>query len=133
MDLFEQDKRLTLKPVRDLADLLQNAFGAGVCTCVRCLEHPGDCSTIVAQHTFLIDEAPAHRRFAISSYSDVRGALSKAWEAYYKTKLAERGPVDFESICALVDHDLRPRLRPLLYASAVVTDVESIPQFAAGT
>lgn len=130
MDLFEQDKRLTLKPVRDFADLLQDAFGAGACTCVRC---PGDSGTIVPQHTFLIDGALTNRRFAISSFSDVRGALSKAWEAYYKTTLPECGPVDFESICALVDADLLPRLLPLLYSSAVVKDVESIPQFATGT
>ena len=35
-DLFEVDKRLSLKPVVDFNAYLRNAFGDGPCTCVRC-------------------------------------------------------------------------------------------------
>lgn len=37
-DLFEVDKRLTLKPVVDFNSYLRNAFGEGPCSCHRCAE-----------------------------------------------------------------------------------------------
>lgn len=130
MDLFDQDKRLTLKPVRDFAELLQSVFAAGACTCVKCTVGNGP-GPGQAQHTFEIDGHLSSRRFAISAYSDVRGALSKAFESYHKTTLPDRGPVDFEAIAVLVGADALGRLRHLLYASGVVKDLEGVPQFAA--
>jgi hypothetical protein len=68
----------------------------------------------------------------VSSYPDVRGALSKAWEAYFKTKLPEDGPVDMEAISVLVQGEASRRLRPMLYAADVVRDIEDAPHFSAG-
>ena len=35
-DLFEVDKRLSLKPVVDFNAYLRSAFGDGPCSCIRC-------------------------------------------------------------------------------------------------
>jgi len=132
VDLFEEDKRLTLKPVRAFGDLLLKAFANGPCTCIRCRESHGSQEGYEYLHTFEIDGVVLNRRFAISSYSDVRGALSKAWEAYFKTKLPEDGPVDMEAISVLVQGEASRRLRPMLYAADVVRDIEDAPHFSAG-
>jgi hypothetical protein len=132
VDLFEEDKRLALKPVRAFGDLLMEAFAKGPCTCIRCRENHGSQEGYQYQHTFEIDGVVLNRRFAVSSHSDVRGALSKAWEAYYKIALPEHGPADMGAISVLVQGEASRRLRPMLYAVGVVKDVDDIPHFSAG-
>lgn len=132
MDLFEEDKRLTLKPVRAFRDLLLKAFATGPCTCIRCRETNGSQMDYKYLHTFEIDGVVFNRRFAISAHSDVRGALSKSWEAYFKTELPEGGPADMEAISVLVQGEAAGFLRPMLYAADVVRDIEGVPHFSAG-
>lgn len=131
MSLFEEDKRQTLKPVRDFNELLLESFAAGPCSCIRCSKGNGDQTKYEHLHTIEIDGAPFNRRFAISSYSDVRGALSKAWEAFYKTSLPLRGPADIEAVRSLVQSNAVSRLAPLLEASGVVKSLDGTLHFRA--
>ncbi len=133
MQLFEEDKRLTLKPVRDFSELLRNAFVKGPCSCLRCQESNGNQEGYQHLHTLEIEEAIYNRRFAITSPSDVRRALAKAWEAFYKTDIPETGPVDMEAILEMVldQIDLHERLPVLLYISGVIKDVDDSPVFVA--
>lgn len=41
MDLFDDDKRLTLRPVAAFNELLAAAFANGKCTCIGCEESGG--------------------------------------------------------------------------------------------
>ncbi len=121
MDLFDQeDKRLSLKPVKEFADLVRNAFGDGRCTCVLCRDGGAGPAPKKPQHTLDLDGTLVCRRFAITAYSDVRGALSKAWESYYKTTLPDQGLVDMDAITVLVGDDALPRLLLLLLEAGVV-------------
>lgn len=90
MDLFEDDKRLFLKPVLAFADCLMGAFVAGPCGCIRCLDDDGSQKGYTHRHTVDIGGGVFNRRFAVSTYSDVRGALAKAWESFYKTVLPDQ-------------------------------------------
>ena len=74
-DLFEVDKRLSLKPVVDFNTYLRSAFGDGPCTCIRCTASGGDESGYAFQHMFTFDGKPTHRRFASTAGSDVLMAL----------------------------------------------------------
>lgn len=133
MDLFEQDdKRLTLKPVKDFSDLVQSAFGDGRCTCILCINDGAGPAPEQPQHTFEVDGTLISRRFAITAYSDVRGALAKAWESYYKTGLPIQGQMDIEAVTVLVGAEARQRMLLLLVAAGVVKDVDGAPNFAAG-
>ncbi|WGK63476.1 hypothetical protein QAO71_17040 (plasmid) [Halopseudomonas sp. SMJS2] len=132
MDLFEQEKRMTLRPVKALGELLERAFAAGACTCIRCRKCEGAEEGYLYSHTFGIDGMLLNRRFASSSQSDVRGALCKAWEAYYKTDLPDSGPADIAAISALVEGRVSSRLMPLLYAAPVIKDIDGKPHFIPG-
>ena len=90
-DLFEVDKRLSLKPVVDFNAYLRNAFGDGPCRCHRCGETGGDESGYSHRHTFELDGRPLHRRFANTAASDVLLALKKAWLSYTKRELPLAG------------------------------------------
>ena len=76
-DLFDVDKRLSLKPVVDFNSYLRNAFGEGPCRCHRCTEG-GDESTYSHAHTFTFESRQCHRRFASTSGSDVAQVLKNA-------------------------------------------------------
>ena len=62
-DLFEVDKRLSLKPVVDFNAYLRTAFGDGPCTCIRCTASGGDETGYAFQHTFTFDGKPTHHGF----------------------------------------------------------------------
>jgi hypothetical protein len=91
-DLFEVDKRLSLKPVVDFNSYLRSAFGDGACTCIRCTASGGDESGYAFQHTFSFDGKPSQRRFASTAGSDVLMALKKAFD--WRT-----GAGDGEGVC----------------------------------
>jgi len=132
VDLFDQeDKRLSLKPVKEFADLVRNAFADGQCGCILCINGGAGPAAGQAQHTYEIDGAIVSRRFAISTFADVRGGLAKAWESYYKTELPEQGPVDVDAIGILVGDEARPTLLVLLGAAGVVKEVEDGLHFVA--
>jgi len=133
MDLFEEDKRLFLRPVMALSEHLVEAFADGACTCVRCKESGGDQTAYSTPHTFEVAGRQIKRRFAISSHSDVRGALAKAWQSYYKTDLPETGPADMGAIATLVQGQAARLLEPLLYAVGVITRVKDVPHFSEGS
>ncbi|PPJ69541.1 hypothetical protein CV019_13700, partial [Staphylococcus haemolyticus] len=80
-DLFEVDKRLSLKPVVDFNSYLRNAFGAGPCRRHRCVEG-ADQSTSGHAHNFTFEGRQWHRRFATTAGSDVAQVLKKAWLSY---------------------------------------------------
>ncbi|WP_395608039.1 hypothetical protein [Pseudomonas sp. B22129] len=123
-DLFEVDKRLSLKPVVDFSAYLRSAFGDGPCTCVRCTAAGGDESGYAFQHTFTFDAKPTHRRFASTASSDVLMALKKAWLSYTKAELPLSGVLDLDTVKAFVDPPLHRRLAPLFLASELVKEVE---------
>ena len=123
-DLFEVDKRLSLKPVVDFNAYLRSAFGDGPCTCVRCAASGGDESGYEFQHTFTFDGKPMHRRFASTAGSDVLMALKKAWLSYTKVELPLRGVLVLEMVKEFVEPQLHKRLAPLFVASGLVKDVD---------
>lgn len=123
-DLFEVDKRLSLKPVVDLNAYLRSAFGDGPCACIRCTAGGGDESGYGFQHTFNFDGKPAHRRFASTAGSDVLMALKKAWLSYTKAELPLSGLLVLETVKEFVEPQLHKRLAPLFLASGLVKDVD---------
>ena len=123
-DLFEVDKRLSLKPVVEFNAYLRSAFGDGPCTCVRCAASGGDESGYEFQHTFTFDGKPMHRRFASTAGSDVLMALKKAWLSYTKVELPLSGVLALEMVKEFVEPQLHKRLAPLFVASGLVKDVD---------
>ncbi|WLH54120.1 hypothetical protein [Pseudomonas tolaasii] len=123
-DLFEVDKRLSLKPVVDFNAYLRAAFGDGPCTCVRCTAAGGDESGYAFQHTFTFDAKPTHRRFASTAGSDVLMVLKKAWLSYTKAELPLSGVLVLDTVKEFVEPQLHRRLAPLFLASELVKDVE---------
>ena len=123
-DLFEVDKRLSLKPVVDFNAYLRSAFGDGPCTCVRCTASDGDESGYEFQHTFTFEGKPVHRRFASTAGSDVLMALKKAWLSYTKAELPLSGVLALDTVKEYVEPQLHKRLAPLFVASGLVKDVD---------
>ncbi len=123
-DLFEVDKRLSLKPVVDFNTYLRSAFGDGPCTCVRCIASAGDEAGYAFQHTFSFDGQPTHRCFASTAGSDVLMALKKAWLSYTKAELSPSGALVLDTVKEFVEPQLHKRLLPLFLASGLVKDVE---------
>lgn len=119
-DLFQEDKRLKLKAIKDLNQLLRDAFVNGVCSCVRCKDSSGEDNGSAFQHTFHLGGQPHHRRFTISSGSDVLSALKAAWLAYTKAELAVGEPLDLRTTHEFVEYRLYERFDLLLRASGVV-------------
>lgn len=132
MDLFEDDKRLFLRPVLAFGECLMSALADGPCGCIRCKDSDGSQSGYAHLHTVEIAGQVLNRRFAISTYSDVRGALAKAWESFYKTVLPEGGRADMNSIATFVQGAALRRLEVVLYAAGVVADVDGVPYFVGG-
>lgn len=100
-DLFEVDKRLSLKPVVDFNAYLRSAFGDGPCTCVRCAAANGDETGYAFQHTFHFDGKPSHRRFASTAGSDVLMAL-KSMVVVHQSRAAAQWCIaagDGEGVC----------------------------------
>ena len=123
-DLFEVDKRLSLKPVVDFNAYLRSAFGDGPCTCVRCTASGGDETGYAFQHTFTFEAKPIHRRFASTAGSDVLQIVKKAWLSYTKTELPTSGALALETVKEFVEPQLHKRLLPLFLASGLVKDVD---------
>jgi hypothetical protein len=134
-DLFEVDKRLSLKPVVDFNAYLRSAFGDGPCTCVRCAAANGDETGYAFQHTFHFDGKPSHRRFASTAGSDVLQMLKKAWLSYTKAELPLSGMLALDTVKEFVEPQLHKRLASLFLASGLVRDMEGhlqlLPQSAA--
>lgn len=123
-DLFDVDKRLSLKPVRDFNKLVGDAFVARPCTCIRCKSTEGDETGYGHQHTFEIDGQQLNRRFAITSGSDVLAGLKKAWLSYTKADLDISGDLELSIVEQFVDSSMRNRLVPLFLASGLVKLVD---------
>nr|WP_225934218.1 hypothetical protein [Pseudomonas azerbaijanoccidentalis] len=114
------------------AECLMAAFADGPCGCIRCKDGDGSQSGYAYLHTVEIAGRVLNRRFAISTYSDVRGALAKAWESFYKTVLPEGGRADMNAIAAFVQGPAARRIEVALYAAGVVADVDGVPHFVSG-
>ncbi|WP_214347246.1 hypothetical protein [Pseudomonas congelans] len=123
-DLFEADKRLALKPVRDFNKLVRDAFVEGPCTCIRCKSMAGNETGYDHQHTFEIDGQQLNRRFAITSGSDVMASLKKAWLSYTKADLDTSGDLELSTVEQFVDSGVRNRLIPLFLACGLVKHLE---------
>ncbi|WP_028693706.1 hypothetical protein [Pseudomonas cremoricolorata] len=121
-DLFEVDKRLSLKPVTDFNSYLRSAFGDGPCSCYRCAESGGDQTDYSHLHTFEFDAKPAHRRFASTAASDVLQKLKKAWLSYTQAELQTLGVIDLDTLKTFTDSALHPRLFALLGASGLARE-----------
>lgn len=122
-DLFEVDKRLTLKPVVDFNFYLRNAFGEGPCRCHRCVEG-ADPSSYSHAHSFTFDGREWHRRFASTAGSDVAQALKKAWLSYTKADLALAGVLDMTTVKTFTELALHERLLALLPASGLASLID---------
>jgi len=122
-DLFEVDKRLTLKPVVDFNSYLRNAFGEGQCRCYRCAEG-SDESSYSHAHNFTFEGRPWHRRFASTAGSDVAQVLKKAWLSYTKADLSLIGALDLTTLKTFTDAALHERLLALLPASGLARQVD---------
>nr|WP_189658058.1 hypothetical protein [Pseudomonas sp. 51_B] len=122
-DLFEVDKRLTLKPVVDFNSYLRNAFGEGPCSCHRCAEGC-DQSGYSHAHTFTFEGRQWHRRFASTAGSDVAQVLKKAWLSYTKADLSLVGALDFSTLKTFTEPALHERLLVLLPASGLAREID---------
>jgi len=122
-DLFEVDKRLTLKPVVDFNSYLRNAFGEGLCRCHRCTEG-SDQSTYSHAHNFTLEGRQWHRRFASTAGSDVAQVLKKAWLSYTKADLNLIGVLDLTTLKTFTDAALHERLLALLPACGLAREVD---------
>jgi len=122
-DLFDVDKRLSLKPVVDFNSYLRNAFGEGPCRCHRCLEG-ADQSTYSHAHNFMFEGREWHRRFASTAGSDVAQVLKKAWLSYTKADLNLIGTLDLTTLKTFTEAALHPRLLALLPASGLAREVD---------
>ncbi|MFJ4349063.1 hypothetical protein [Pseudomonas sp. NPDC089401] len=122
-DLFEVDKRLTLKPVVDFNSYLRNAFGEGPCRCHRCAEG-GDESTYSHAHSFTFEGRQWHRRFASTAGSDVAQVLKKAWLSYTKAELSLIGVLDLATLKTFTEGALHERLLALLPASGLAREID---------
>ena len=122
-DLFEVDKRLSLKPVVDFNSYLRNAFGEGPCRCHRCVEG-ADQSTYSHAHNFTFEGRQWHRRFATTAGSDVAQVLKKAWLSYTKTDMQLLGELDLDTVKGFTDPALHQRLLALLPASGLAREVD---------
>ncbi|NIE77959.1 hypothetical protein F3J45_26375 [Pantoea sp. Ap-967] len=120
-DLFEVDKRLTLKPVVDFNSYLRNAFGEGPCRCHRCAEGE-DQSSYSHAHSFTFEGRQWHRRFASTAGSDVAQVLKKAWLSYTKAELSLVGALDLATLKTFTDATLHERLLALLPASGLARE-----------
>lgn len=123
-DLFEVDKRLSLKPVVDFNSYVRSAFGDGPCICIRCTASGGDETGYAFQHTFSFDSKPTQRRFASTAGSDVLMALKKAWLSFTKAELPSSGALALETVKEFVEPQLHKRLAPLFLASGLVKEVD---------
>ncbi|MDU9394745.1 hypothetical protein [Pseudomonas sp. zfem002] len=123
-DLFEVDKRLSLKPVVDFNTYLSNAFGDGRCACARCQESGNDESAYAFAHTFEFNGIPLNRRFAITTAADVLAKLKSAWLSYNKEEMPGNGTLDLQAIKTFVEPSLQVRVKPLLLASGLAREVE---------
>lgn len=123
-DLFEVDKRLSLKPVVEFNSYLANAFGDGACSCSRCQQGAGDESGYAYAHTFNFNGLTVNRRFATTAGSDVLMALKKAWLSYTKAELGTAGVLDLATIKSFVETQLHVRLVPLFLASGLVKEID---------
>ncbi|MDH0304305.1 MULTISPECIES: hypothetical protein [unclassified Pseudomonas] len=123
-DLFEVDKRLTLKPVVDFNSYLRNAFGEGPCRCHRCAEGNGDESGYSHRHSFELEGRTVHRRFASTAGSDVLMALKKAWLSYTKAELITVGTLDMTTLKSFTEATLHERLLALLPASGLARETD---------
>lgn len=121
-DLFEVDKRLTLKPVVDFNNYLRNAFADGACRCHRCIERAGDEASYTHRHTFEIEGRTLNRRFANTAGSDVLLMLKKAWLSYTKADLVTVGPLDMTTLKSFTEPSLHARLLALLPASGLARE-----------
>nr|WP_314874109.1 hypothetical protein [uncultured Pseudomonas sp.] len=123
-DLFEVDKRLSLKPVVDFNSYLRNAFGEGACSCYRCVEGAGDESNYSHRHTFELEGRTLNRRFANTAGSDVLQYLKKAWLSYTKADMQLLGELDLNTVKGFTDPALHQRLLALLPASGLAREVD---------
>nr|WP_225935620.1 MULTISPECIES: hypothetical protein [Pseudomonas] len=122
-DLFEVDKRLSLKPVVDFNTYLRNAFAEGPCQCHRCRDG-GDQSSYSHAHNFTLEGRPLNRRFANTAGSDVLLVLKKAWLSYHKEDLNLVGALDMAKLKTFTDDALHERLLALLPASGLAREVD---------
>jgi len=122
-DLFEVDKRLSLKPVVDFNNYLRNAFAEGPCQCHRCRDG-GDQNSYSHQHNFTLEGRALNRRFATTAGSDVLLVLKKAWLSYHKEDLNLVGALDLAKLKTFTDAALHERLLALLPASGLAREVD---------
>ncbi|MDH0649974.1 hypothetical protein N5D48_24650 [Pseudomonas sp. GD03858] len=121
-DLFEVDKRLTLKPVVDFNSYLRNAFGEGPCRCHRCAEGNGAEDGYEHRHSFELEGRTLHRCFANTAGSDVLLVLKKAWLSYTKAELVTVGALDMTTLKSFTESALHERLLALLPASGLARE-----------
>ncbi len=122
-DLFQTDKRLSLKPVTDFNAFLLQAFADGACKCQRCVESAGVETGYAFQHTFELGKV-VNRQFARTSPSEVLLALKKAWLSFFKNELEVPGALELSSVHEFVKPELHVRLRPLLLACGLIVEQE---------
>ncbi|WP_191489008.1 hypothetical protein [Pseudomonas sp. FEN] len=122
-DLFQTDKRLSLKPVTDFNAFVLQAFADGPCQCARCLAGVGVETGYAFQHSFELGKV-VNRQFARTSPSEVLLALKKAWLSFFKSELAIPGLLDLSRVHEFLTPELHVRLRPLLLACGLIVEQE---------
>lgn len=133
MDLFDDDKRLALKPVVAFNAFLLEAFADGECSCIRCQKSNGSQEGYTELHTFDADGRKVARQFTKTLPVDIESVLKKAYKAFFKAEL----PVLSEALLretllgelqAMANQEMVGRVRLLLEVSGLVGGAGSEPQ-----
>ncbi|MCO8165285.1 hypothetical protein NJC40_18865 [Pseudomonas sp. 21LCFQ02] len=120
LDLFDDDKRLALKPVVAFNAFLLEAFAQGACSCIRCQKSNGNQEGYTELHTFEADGRKVARQFTKTLPADVESVLKKAYKAFYKAELPALNEALLGELQAMANHDLVGRVRLLLEVSGLL-------------
>lgn len=130
MDLFDDDKRLALKPVANFNTLLEQAFADGECRCVRCQGNGGAQGGYSQAHTFQVEGRPLARQFLQTAQGDVQGVLEKAYKAFYKATLPAIDEASLGELQAMATQPNVARVKLLLEVSGLLGSAPRHPEAA---
>jgi len=124
VDLFGDEKRLGLKPVRAFDKQIEESFTKGQCSCDRCKKSGGSQEGYVFLHTFELDGQIVARRFSKTEQSQVKSIIQKAYKAYYKEELPEISLELIEKLREMAPGRSAARIKLMLEVSRLLGEVD---------
>lgn len=116
-----ENLNLAAKPVIEFNEFLENGFGNGPCTCIRCKASNGDQAGYKHQHTFCYERFQANRRFASASSSDnFVQLLENAWWCFTNSDMVVTENFSLNVAKEFVRPELHELLEALLVANGLI-------------